>query len=77
MVEESAVKKPTEIMIIIVCFPSSVIVVKAPERNFRYTVIENLLNMCAFFINIIVSPMTRILYSIVTIVYCIYIFFFF
>ena len=34
---------------------------KAPERNFRFTVIENLLNMCAFFINIIASPMTCIL----------------
>ena len=59
-----------------VSFPSSVIAGKAPESNFRYTVIENLLNMCTFFINIIVSPMTCILYSIVTIVYCIYIYFF-
>ena len=54
-----------------VSFPSSVIAGKAPERNFRYTVIEHLLNMCTFFINIIVSPMTCILYIVVTIVNCV------
>ena len=50
-----------------VSFPISVIAGKAEEINFRCTVIENLFNMCIFFINIIISPMTCILYSIVTI----------
>ena len=63
------------VITIMVSFPSSVIAWKAPENNFRCTVNDNLLNICAFFINIILSLMTCILYIVLYVIY-IYIYLF-